>query len=195
MSWMCWIRSHAPILGNELSQIRNLTLNKLCGVNPGSPGWYILYWQFYVWLQPLSLLMCSIWQRSKLTFNSGFSCTRSSQTAAITQHWHCFKMHFLHSQSTEARQNSSGMSLFRTATGLAMLIHCDLLWIFEGWLFVLRTGKILPRSEYTSLKVLKDQPRSLYCRYDIEAWTFFYSITWQNVRSLPLNASTRGLLD
>jgi hypothetical protein len=39
-------------------------------------------------------------------------------------------MYFLLSLSTEKPR---GMSLFRTVTGLAMLIHCDLLWIFEGW--------------------------------------------------------------
>jgi hypothetical protein len=65
------------------------------------------------------------------------------------------------------------MSLFRTAIGLAMLIHCDLLWIFEGWPFVLKTGKIWPRSEYTYMSwkinldlfiagtILKPEPSSI----------------------------------
>jgi hypothetical protein len=66
------------------------------------------------------------------------------------------ELHFLHSLSTRSvnwgtHQKIPDMSLFRTATGLAMLIHCDLLSIFEGWPFVLKTGEIWSRSEYTCL--------------------------------------------
>jgi hypothetical protein len=46
------------------------------------------------------------------------------------------------------------------------------------------TGEILPRLRYTFLKVLKDQPRSLYCWYDIEAWTFFYYLTGSEVSAV-----------
>jgi hypothetical protein len=37
-SWTCWIRSHAPILGNGLSQIQDPTLNKLYRINPPGAG-------------------------------------------------------------------------------------------------------------------------------------------------------------
>jgi hypothetical protein len=50
----------------------------------------------------------------------------------------------------------SGMSIFGTATGLAMLIHCDLLWLFEGWPFILKfdPGRIhMPKSPQRSTSI------------------------------------------
>jgi hypothetical protein len=79
------------------------------------------------------------------------------------------------------------MSLFRTATGLTMLVHCDL---HLRMTFRLENKRNLThRSEYTSLNVLKDQPRSLYCRYDIEDWTFFYDLTESELSHLRIPLS------
>jgi hypothetical protein len=125
------------------------------------------------------------------SLKTGGKSLRPATFSPRTRKWHGFKMHFLHSQSTDRGtcQKSPGMSrLFRTATRLAILIHCDLLWIFERWPFILKTGETWPRSDN---KVLKDQPQSLYChiQYDIEVWTFFYYI-YKDWRTLPLKTST-----
>jgi hypothetical protein len=96
------------------------------------------------------------------------------------------KMHFRHSQANEPEAHvRKTLGWAFSEPDFAMLIHCDLLMDIWRMTFRLENGQHLTQ---VGIHMRKSHGRStslsLYCRYDIEAWTFVYNLTGSEISAI-----------